>query len=56
MRGIWLVARREFQSYVNTTWGWAILALALLYLLHLGGGVCCCEALGGGCGGACTAA
>jgi ABC-2 type transport system permease protein len=30
MRGIWLVARREFRSYVNTTWGWAILALALL--------------------------
>lgn len=30
MRGIWLVARRDFQAYVNTTWGWAILTLALL--------------------------
>lgn len=30
MRGIWLVARRDFWAYINTYWGWAILALALL--------------------------
>ncbi len=30
MRGILLVARRDFWAYVNTVWGWAILALALL--------------------------
>jgi ABC-2 type transport system permease protein len=30
MNGIFLVARRDFWAYVNTAWGWAILALALL--------------------------
>lgn len=30
MSGIWLVARRDFWAYINTVWGWAILALALL--------------------------
>ncbi|MSQ01488.1 MAG: hypothetical protein EXR71_06300 [Myxococcales bacterium] len=30
MRGIFLVARRDFAAYVNTIWGWVILALALL--------------------------
>ncbi|MFZ5481540.1 MAG: ABC transporter permease [Myxococcota bacterium] len=30
MRGILLVARRDFWAYVNTVWGWAILSLALL--------------------------
>jgi ABC-2 type transport system permease protein len=30
MKGILLVARRDFWAYVNTTWGWTILALALL--------------------------
>lgn len=30
MKGILLVARRDFWAYVNTVWGWAILALALL--------------------------
>src|SRR4051794_8811915 len=30
MRGILLVARRDFWAYINTVWGWAILALALL--------------------------
>ncbi len=29
MNGILLVARRDFWAYVNTVWGWAILALAL---------------------------
>jgi ABC-2 type transport system permease protein len=29
MNGILLVAGRDFRSYVNTAWGWAILALAL---------------------------
>ena len=30
MKGILLVARRDFWAYINTVWGWAILALALL--------------------------
>jgi len=30
MSGIFLVAKRDFAAYVNTLWGWAILALALL--------------------------
>jgi ABC-2 type transport system permease protein len=30
MKGVFLVARRDFWAYINTTWGWAILALALL--------------------------
>lgn len=30
MKGVLLVARRDFWAYVNTVWGWAILALALL--------------------------
>jgi ABC-2 type transport system permease protein len=30
MRGIFLVARRDFAAYVNTYWGWGILALALV--------------------------
>ncbi|MBM4366697.1 MAG: ABC transporter permease [Deltaproteobacteria bacterium] len=30
MRGILLVARRDFAAYVNTIWGWVILAIALL--------------------------
>jgi ABC-2 type transport system permease protein len=30
MKGIFLVARRDFWAYINTTWGWAILTLALL--------------------------
>jgi len=30
MRGILLIARRDFAAYVNTYWGWAILALSLL--------------------------
>lgn len=30
MRGIFLLARRDFWAYVNTLWGWGILALALL--------------------------
>ncbi len=30
MRGIFLVAKRDFAAYVNTIWGWVILALALL--------------------------
>lgn len=30
MRSILLVARRDFWAYVNTVWGWTILALALL--------------------------
>lgn len=30
MSGILLVARRDFAAYVNTLWGWLILALALL--------------------------
>jgi ABC-2 type transport system permease protein len=30
MRGVLLVARRDFWAYINTVWGWAILALALL--------------------------
>lgn len=30
MRGILLVARRDFGAFVNTTWGWFILAAALL--------------------------
>lgn len=30
MKGIWLVARRDFWAYVNTYWGWLILTLALL--------------------------
>jgi ABC-2 type transport system permease protein len=30
MNGILLVARRDFWAYVNTMWGWAILALCLL--------------------------
>lgn len=30
MKGILLVARRDLWAYINTVWGWAILALALL--------------------------
>ena len=30
MRGILLVARRDFWAYINTVWGWSILGLALL--------------------------
>ena len=30
MRGILLVARRDFLAYINSWWGWAILAMALL--------------------------
>ena len=30
MRGILLVARRDFAAYVNTIWGWLILTVALL--------------------------
>lgn len=30
MRGILLVARRDFAAYVNTVWGWTILSLALV--------------------------
>ena len=30
MNGIWLIARRDFAAYVNTFWGWGILALALM--------------------------
>lgn len=30
MRGVLLVARRDFAAYVNTVWGWVILAIALL--------------------------
>lgn len=30
MNGILLVARRDFAAYVNTLWGWVILAIALL--------------------------
>lgn len=30
MSGILLVARRDFAAYVNTLWGWLILALALV--------------------------
>lgn len=30
MRGMLLVARRDFWAYVNSVWGWAILALLLL--------------------------
>lgn len=30
MSGIFLIARRDFSAYVNTVWGWAILAMALL--------------------------
>ncbi len=30
MRGILLVARRDFAAYVNTLWGWIIIAVALL--------------------------
>lgn len=30
MSGIWLIARRDFAAYVNTFWGWGILALALM--------------------------
>jgi ABC-2 type transport system permease protein len=30
MRGILLVARRDFWAYINTTWGWFILAATLL--------------------------
>lgn len=29
MRGVWLVARRDFWAYINTLWGWGVLALAL---------------------------
>ena len=29
MSGILLVARRDFAAYVNTIWGWIILAIAL---------------------------
>jgi ABC-2 type transport system permease protein len=29
MRGILLVARRDFAAYVNTIWGWLIIAVAL---------------------------
>jgi ABC-2 type transport system permease protein len=30
MRGIYLIAKRDFAAYVNTPWGWAILAMALM--------------------------
>lgn len=30
MSGVLLLARRDFWAYVNTVWGWLILALALL--------------------------
>jgi len=30
MRGIFLIARRDFSAYINTYWGWLILALALV--------------------------
>lgn len=30
MRGILLVARRDFAAYVNTYWGWVIITVALL--------------------------
>ena len=30
MRGILLVARRDFAAYINTYWGWIIIAVALL--------------------------
>lgn len=30
MRGILLVARRDFWAYINTVWGWGVLALSLL--------------------------
>lgn len=29
MRGIYLVAKRDFAAYLNTFWGWGILSLAL---------------------------
>jgi ABC-2 type transport system permease protein len=31
MSGILLVARRDFAAYVNTLWGWGVLALALVF-------------------------
>ena len=31
MKGILLVARRDLWAYINTVWGWTILALALLF-------------------------
>lgn len=30
MRGIFLVATRDFAAYINTIWGWTILGIALL--------------------------
>ena len=30
MRGIFLVAGRDFAAYINTIWGWTILGIALL--------------------------
>ncbi len=30
MRGILLVAGRDFAAYINTIWGWTILGIALL--------------------------
>ena len=29
MRGIYLIAKRDFAAYLNTFWGWSILAMAL---------------------------